>query len=85
MKLSIASTSASLLGCTPRRIFLGQLGNESLDEVEPGRAGWGEVQVIARTLREPALHYPSLVRRNVVEHEVYVEIFGHRTPFNAVG
>ena len=34
--------------------FFGDLGEEALDQVEPGRRGRGEVQMEARMRREPA-------------------------------
>ena len=53
------------------------LGEEALDEIEPGRAGRREVQLEARMLGEPRLHLGRLVRPVVVEHEVDVEVLLH--------
>ena len=50
------------------------LGEEALDEIEPGRARRREVQLEAPMLGEPLLHLGRLVRSVVVEHQVDVEV-----------
>ena len=48
----------------------GQLGEPALDEVEPGRAGRGEVQDEAGMVCQPTLYRRCLVGGGVVEHDV---------------
>src|SRR5260221_381035 len=48
----------------------GDLGEEALDEIEPGCARRREVQLEAPMLGEPRLHLGRLVRPVVVEHQV---------------
>ena len=55
----------------------GDLGEDALDEVEPGCTGRREVQLDARVLGEPRLHLGRLVRSVVVEHEMDVRL-SHR-------
>ena len=58
---------------------VGELGEPALVEIEPRRAGWRDVQVPPRALgmSEPLRHRFGLVRREVVEHDVDLEIAGH--------
>jgi hypothetical protein len=53
------------------------LGEEALDQIEPGCAGWREVQPEARMLCQPRLHLGCLVRSVVVEHEMDAEVLLH--------
>src|SRR5689334_5555252 len=46
----------------------GDLGEEALDQVEPGGRGWREVPVAARMLRQPCLHDRMLMGGVVVDH-----------------
>ena len=48
------------------------LGEESFDHVQPGRAGWREMQLEARAFVQPGLHLGRLVGRIIVEHEMDV-------------
>ncbi len=50
----------------------GDLGKKAFDQVEPRRAGWREVQLEARVLRQPGLDLGRLVGGVVVEHEMHV-------------
>ena len=61
---------------TASELFLGKGSEPALDEVEPGRTGWGEVEVKARSLEKPTLDDLGLVGLIVVEDEVDVEIAG---------
>src|ERR1035437_6646777 len=54
-----------------------EFGEEALDEVQPRRARWREVQVEARMSDEPILDRRGLVGRVVVEHEVHGERARH--------
>jgi hypothetical protein len=49
---------------------LGEFGKEALDGVEPGRAGWGEVEDPPGMAAEPSAHLWVLVDRVVVEDGV---------------
>ena len=49
----------------------GDFSKEPFDEVEPGRAGWREVQLEARVFLQPGLYLGRLVRGVVVEHQVH--------------
>jgi len=42
----------------------------ALDLIEPGRTGWGEVDVIARSCRQPLLHFGMFVRAVIVENQM---------------
>lgn len=57
--------------------FGGDVSEESLDRVEPGRTRWGEVDVEARTLSKPGLHKRMLMRCIVVHDDVHVELRRH--------
>src|SRR5258707_8642604 len=50
----------------------GELGEEALDEIQPGGASRGEVKMKSRVLREPRLHRGMLVGAVVVENEMEV-------------
>jgi len=56
----------------------GELGEPALDQVEPGRARRREVQVIARSLREPPPDLRRLVGPVVVQDQVHVHVPGDR-------
>ena len=53
----------------------GDLGEEALDEVQPGGARRREVQLEALMFREPRLDLVRLVGRGVVEHDVTSRCF----------
>jgi len=55
----------------------GDLGEEALDEVHPGRAGGCEMQLEAGMLFQPGLHLGRLVGRVVVENQMDVARFLH--------
>ena len=57
----------------------GQLGEPAFDEVQPGRAGRGEMQNEAGMVCQPTLYRRCLMGRGVVENQVDVEIGGHFT------
>ena len=54
--------------------FAGDLGEEPLDHVEPGRRGRREVQMEARMRFNPALHGGRLVSGVVVNDEMEIEV-----------
>ena len=54
----------------------GDLGEQPLDEVEPGARGGGEVQLEAGMLVEPGLHLLGLVGLIVVDDEMQIEVLG---------
>lgn len=56
----------------------GDLGEEALDEVHPGRACGREMQLEAGMLLQPGLHLGRLVGGVVVEHEMDVAGLLHR-------
>jgi thioesterase domain-containing protein/acyl carrier protein len=58
-------------------LFLAQQREPPFDEVEPGRAGRGEVQVEPRVPHEPAADPRRLVRAIVIEDQMDVKIPGH--------
>ena len=49
----------------------------AFDLVEPGRIGWGVVDVIARSLGEPGFDFGVLVGGVVVDDQMDIEIVGH--------
>ena len=53
-------------------LLCGDLGEEALDEVQPGRAGGREMQFEPRVLLQPRLHLGRFVGGIVVEHDVDV-------------
>ncbi len=56
------------------------LGNEAepaFDLVEPGRIGWGEMQVVAGTPSEPSADFGMFMSGVVVDDEMDVEAAGH--------
>ena len=59
-------------------LLVGKQREPAFDLVQPGRAGRGEVQVIARVTGQPSADRRGLVGGIVVEHQVDVEIGGHR-------
>ena len=58
-------------------LFVGQLGEEPLDLVEPGGGGRGEMDVPVRPPGEPGADRRRLVRGVIVHHEMHVEIARH--------
>ena len=58
-------------------LLLGQVGEEALDLVDPGRACGREMDVSARALGQPVADRLGLVGGVVVHHEVDVEFGGH--------
>ena len=52
----------------------GDLRKPTLDLVEPGRTGRGEMHVVARAFGEPLLHVRMLVSTVVVENQVDAQI-----------
>ena len=68
---------ATLLN-TPRRIcWRGDFGEQPLDQVDPGRRCWCEVQLEARMFGEPSLHLLGLVGLVVVADRMHVEVLGY--------
>jgi hypothetical protein len=53
------------------------LGEEALDQIEPGRTGRREVEMEPPVLGEPCLHLRRFVRPVVVEHEMQIEVLLH--------
>src|SRR6516162_10102774 len=69
MKAAISALSRSTLRCTPRLILLvGEQRKPAFDLVEPGGAGRGEVEVIARVAGEPRFDGRRFVGGVIVEH-----------------
>jgi len=58
--------------CSPAELLVGQLCEPALDEVQPRRAGRGEVQMEPWVREQPALNRLCLVGRVVVEDQVNV-------------
>src|SRR5215468_309274 len=67
----------------PAQLLLGQPGEPTLDQVDPGGPNGSEVQMKARTLRQPASDHGRLVGGIVVQDQVNVQLGGHRG-FNGV-
>ena len=61
LKSESAAVSATL------DLLLAEQGEPALDQVEPGRACWREVQVEPRMTHEPATNASGFVRAIVVE------------------
>ena len=59
------------------------LGEEAFDKVQPGRAGWREMQLEARVARKPRLDLRRLVGGVIVEDEMHVSRLGE-SAVNAV-
>ena len=55
-------------------LLVGEQREPAFDLVEPGGAGRGEVEVIARVAGEPRFHGRGLVGGVIVEHQMDVEI-----------
>ncbi len=72
LKLARASVNTS------SELLFGQRGEPSLDEIEPGGASRGEVEVIARALGQPAVYKRRLVGPVVVQDDVDIQVGGHR-------
>src|SRR5207247_10689902 len=56
----------------PAQALARNLGEEALDEIQPGRPGRGEVEMKPRVVREPRLHRGMLVCAVIVENEMDV-------------
>src|SRR5262249_45851518 len=54
----------------PPQPLAGDLSKEAFDEIQPGRPGWGEVEMKPRVRGEPRLHGRVLVGPIIVENEV---------------
>src|SRR5215510_14961845 len=66
----MAAISAGTLRNVPRRRLARDLGEEALDEVQPGRTRRGEVEMKAWMGGAPRLNHGMLVRSVVAENEV---------------
>ena len=55
----------------------GDLGEEALNEVQPGRRSRNEVQLEAWMPLQPRLNFLCLVRRVVVDDEMEIEMLGY--------
>ena len=60
------------------KLFFGQRREPALDQVEPGSAGRGEVQVEAWMTQQPALDRRSLVGALVIDDQMQLECGRHR-------
>ena len=58
-------------------LLAGDFGEQPLDQVDPGRRCWCEVQLEARMLGEPSLHLLGLVGLVVVADRMHVEVLGY--------
>ncbi len=56
--------------------LIGDRGEESLNEIEPGTIGWCEMHMPTRSVRQPRLDLGVLVRGIVVHDHVDVQIGG---------
>jgi peptide/nickel transport system permease protein len=56
----------------PAETLAGDLGEEALEEIQPGRSGRGEMEMNPRVRQEPGLHRRMLVGAVVVENEMEV-------------
>ena len=61
----------------PAQLMHGQSGEETLDLIDPGGTGRGEVAVISGMTKEPVLHLFGLVRAVVVHDQMHVQVVGH--------
>jgi hypothetical protein len=61
------------LECAASDTLSGDLGEEALDHVEPGRRGRCEVQMEARMFLEPTLHGRGLIGGMVVDNQMQIE------------
>ena len=55
-------------------LLAGDFGEQPLDQVDPGRRCWCEVQLEARMLGEPSLHLLGLVGLVVVADRMHIEV-----------
>lgn len=55
-------------------LFLRQQGEPTFHQIEPGSAGWREVQMEARSLEQPPSNPGGLMRAGVVEDEMHVQL-----------
>jgi hypothetical protein len=74
----MASTNSRVLRDAAANLFLGQFDKPLFDEVDPRRAGRGEVHMVPRSLREPPPDQGRFMRRIVVENQMNVEMAWHR-------
>src|SRR5882762_5965717 len=58
-------------------LFVGEQGEPALDEIEPGRAGRGEVEMEPGPTGQPAVNHRRLVRAVVIQNQVHVQLGGH--------
>jgi hypothetical protein len=58
-------------------LFVGEQGEPALDEIEPGRAGRGEMEMEAGVAGEPAVNHRRLVRAVVLQNQVHVQFGGY--------
>ena len=78
MKVTMSALSCWTLRWTPRLILLvGEQCEPAFDLIEPGGAGRGEMEVIARAAGEPRFDGRGLVGGVIIEHEMDVEIGRH--------
>ncbi len=61
------------LECAASDTLSGDLGEEALDHVEPGRRGRCEVQMEARMFLEPTLHGRGLMGGIVIDNQMQIE------------
>ena len=60
---------ANTAECAAADSFPSDFGEPAFDLVEPGRTGWCEVGVIARSCCQPLLHFGMLVGSVVIEDQ----------------
>ena len=75
--LDVADDSLGAGEGTSANGLLGNVAEAAFDLVEPGRIGWGELQVVARTPSEPSADFGMFVSGVVVNDEMDVEGVGH--------
>ena len=61
----------------PLDLFVGEQGEPAFDEIEPGPAGRGEVQMKPRPAGQPAMNPGRFVRAVVIENQVHLQLAGH--------
>ena len=62
---------------SPSNAPIGDLCEEAFDEVEPGRAGRGEVHVPVRASGEPVFDFGRLVCGVIVHDKMHVQVLGN--------
>ena len=60
------------------QLLFGEQREPALDQVEPGAAGRGEVQMEARMAQQPALDGRGLVGAVIIEDQVQLQFTRHR-------